>query len=704
MKRNTAEILDSCIEEMRQGKSQDECLARYPDAARDLSPLLSAAAHVRSAPKITASEATMRAGKIVFLQEAGRLRAAQQKKQDKPWQRLSLVANLALPLPRPRLLTWSPVLSLLVVLALVFGTATTALAAGRSLPDEPLYPIKLATEQVQMALTLDPGARADLALSRTEKRLDEISALTSQGRTVAAPAIERLNSESSSALTTIARVDDEEDIRPWLRRYLGLVSQQQMVLSQVMPAPAIQSVVNAALTAAKENEKLAETAIVDPSTLRAAPPPSSRGVVVPADSPTPLPTPDPRRMRTPAPTASATSTAVPEPAATAQPTSTSTPSATAVPPTATPVPPTPTSAPTASATAVPLANFSGVIERVTQAEIVVGGTTVLLDRSTRIEGASALRVGQQVDVSAQPLGNERYLAVSITVHAPSVQPGAPVHLRGVILSMSGSSWNIGGQAVAIGPATVIHGSPAFGMIADVTGARRDDVIVATLVQIVGPAPQTQVQGPIERLTPNAWVVRGQSVSIVPGVTSVSGTAAIGKVAQVVALRLGSGELIALSITIQAAPVEEEFEGVISRIDGGVWLIGGRRVLRDASTSVDESLGRAQVGARARVRGVLQGDGAVLASSIRVLAAGGSSRPVSPTVPPTPSAAASPTSAPRESPTPPPSPQASPTNAPLEPSATPTMRVAPTRVRSTPVPTATPESSPTPEGPPPPPRR
>lgn len=664
MKHNITDVLDKCIGELRRGKTQAECLATYADAAPTLLPLVQTAVALRQAPKAQASPAAMSTGKAAFLQEAARLRQAQFQRPAKPWQRLAIIANATFALPRPRALAWTPALSVLLALVLVFGTATTAIAAGRSLPDEPLYPVKLASEQVQAALTTDPVARADLALELAEKRLDEITTLTTLGRPVSAPSINRLADGSTDALASISRIDDDS-MALRLERYLSLVAQQQALLLQVPSVPTVSDAINAALTVAEQNKTLATTAMTDPSVLKETPPQRTGRAVgaTPKDTATPPASPDVRQMRTPVPThtpaAPATATNTPQPTSTA--TQPPAPSAT---PTA--APPTATAAvsATTSPTTAPIVEFSGVIEKITASEWVVGGRAVAINARTKIEGAPA-SVGATADVKAVAGANQALTALSVTVHALPEQPGTPVSLRGIILGISAASWNIGGQMVTVNAATQIRGAAALGMIAQASGVRQNDAIIATAISVVGPAPTAQLSGKIERISGQTWVIGGQAVLVAPGFTSISGSAEVDKQATVSAVRQDDGSLIARQITILAAVSEEEFEGMINRMDGGTWIVSGRRVIRNQNTTLDETLGPARVGQRVRVRGLLQADGAIVASIIRVLAASGSGHNASPTMPPvtvtrTPVAASPTPPAPVASPTLPPSPIATPT--------------------------------------------
>jgi hypothetical protein len=82
-----------------------------------------------------------------------------------------------------RKLIWLAV-SYLVVIGLLFGSFGTAFAAKDSLPNEPLYAVKLAGEDLQLFLTSDSAARISLLTTFANRRVDEATILASQGKPV----------------------------------------------------------------------------------------------------------------------------------------------------------------------------------------------------------------------------------------------------------------------------------------------------------------------------------------------------------------------------------------------------------------------------------------------------------------------------------------------------------------------------------------
>ena len=71
-------------------------------------------------------------------------------------------------------------MAILLVVCLVGGG--TVFAASGSMPDSPLYPVKLATEHVQLALTFSDIGKAEANARLADKRVQEIVYLTGKDK------------------------------------------------------------------------------------------------------------------------------------------------------------------------------------------------------------------------------------------------------------------------------------------------------------------------------------------------------------------------------------------------------------------------------------------------------------------------------------------------------------------------------------------
>lgn len=97
-----------------------------------------------------------------------------------------------------------------LVLILAFGSVGgTAVAAANSLPDSPLYPLKLQLETARLALNNDPTAEAELHLVMAQTRVQEMVQLTEQGGVPGEATLTRLQTHLQTALQLAAQAPDE---------------------------------------------------------------------------------------------------------------------------------------------------------------------------------------------------------------------------------------------------------------------------------------------------------------------------------------------------------------------------------------------------------------------------------------------------------------------------------------------------------------
>ncbi|WP_299030365.1 DUF5667 domain-containing protein [uncultured Thermanaerothrix sp.] len=161
----TPEVLEACLQALERGQAIEEVLARYPEQAANLAPLLQAAQSSRALASTLRMPLGARArSRARFLAHAKTLPSA--------------AASAGARLPRLGL-AWG---SVAVVLVLILSLVVTTLASAQALPGQPLYPIKRAVEAVQYNLTADPSARLAFAETLDEKRAAEVQALIQQGQ------------------------------------------------------------------------------------------------------------------------------------------------------------------------------------------------------------------------------------------------------------------------------------------------------------------------------------------------------------------------------------------------------------------------------------------------------------------------------------------------------------------------------------------
>lgn len=162
-----ADTLARCLDDLAAGRvTLADCMACYPA----LAPALQAADSVRSLPPAVPSPA-FRAASAQRMKNliAARRPAPTAGRVVVPTERRPLWQSLAF-----RLAT------LLVVLSLLGGG--TVVAAGESMPDQPLYGVKLATEALAVELAPAAERRFDVYMQQSDRRLLEATAMAIAGK------------------------------------------------------------------------------------------------------------------------------------------------------------------------------------------------------------------------------------------------------------------------------------------------------------------------------------------------------------------------------------------------------------------------------------------------------------------------------------------------------------------------------------------
>lgn len=144
------------------GEPLESCLRLYPQQASELRPLLELAASAHRASAIAPSPDFRARARYQF---RAALNEAVSKKT-----RTSFRWSW-------RLATVVPV----VIALLLISSVGVAVASQNSLPDQPLYQVKLAVEQVQLRLTPSDSGKAELYARMADRRVSEIVAMAQKG-------------------------------------------------------------------------------------------------------------------------------------------------------------------------------------------------------------------------------------------------------------------------------------------------------------------------------------------------------------------------------------------------------------------------------------------------------------------------------------------------------------------------------------------
>lgn len=164
------EVLQDCIELLRKGMSLEQCLARYPEHAYQLEPLLRTAVAVEGqlTPGMSSEARTRLRARIMA--EWDRHRQPRQRR----WSFPRLV---------PR---WAAV-AVSVVIAILLGSVGTVAAASSAVPGDPLYPVKEVREEAQLWFARSPEAKVSMYTRLVKERTQELRELVAKGQDDSSP-------------------------------------------------------------------------------------------------------------------------------------------------------------------------------------------------------------------------------------------------------------------------------------------------------------------------------------------------------------------------------------------------------------------------------------------------------------------------------------------------------------------------------------
>jgi hypothetical protein len=155
-------ILDECLEKLLvEGATLEQCLQRYPEQAPELEPLLQTALEAKEASAIQPRAEFKARARYQFRSALGET-ASRRSRSFLAW------------LPG-----WATVVTIVLVVLLAGGS--TVVMAGNSMPDSPLYSVKLATEEARLVLTPSEIGKARLCAELVDRRVEEIIYMAAKG-------------------------------------------------------------------------------------------------------------------------------------------------------------------------------------------------------------------------------------------------------------------------------------------------------------------------------------------------------------------------------------------------------------------------------------------------------------------------------------------------------------------------------------------
>jgi Domain of unknown function (DUF5666) len=184
---------------------------------------------------------------------------------------------------------------------------------------------------------------------------------------------------------------------------------------------------------------------------------------------------------------------------------------------------------------------------------VVGELSVLVDAQTQfVEKRGLADVGAWLIVWAvsDPSGIPR--AEVIVVDRPAGARNPIIQFTDVLNKAASEGWFVGDVLVHIGSSTSIIGAPTVGSLVTVTAEQMDSVLEAVRIETAVSEPsQTPLdfEGTIEVMEQDRWKVEGRWVTVTSLDTTLLGTPALGKQAEVRVLLQGDGSLLASLIRV-----------------------------------------------------------------------------------------------------------------------------------------------------------
>ena len=110
---------------------------------------------------------------------------------------------------KPKEFKMTTFVSIIAILGLLMGgSAGTVYASQDSLPNEMLYPVKIASEEIRMNFAGNAEAQLDLALEFAQNRSDEIDALLEEGEVIPEETMTRLQQNFAFALRVAGELEE----------------------------------------------------------------------------------------------------------------------------------------------------------------------------------------------------------------------------------------------------------------------------------------------------------------------------------------------------------------------------------------------------------------------------------------------------------------------------------------------------------------
>lgn len=293
---NLAAILDDCLQRIQAGETIAGCLARYPDQAADLAPMLAVAAQLA---RLTGQQpsADQRSRTMARLrQEAASQRARQRSRGESGW--LAPLAGVRR-------------LAVVAVVAILLLAAVSAGVVASSRPGQAAYELRVIVERAPALVSFDPAVRTAAELSLADRRLDDLQSYLARAGQVQPAALRAMLASDRAAARHALQAGQLQRVQVAER-----LARRARLLAELADVAVDPTAARALAAAARETRLLAERLRAGPAGEAPLPGQPAGGApdaqtATPAPVHTPTPSATPSATATATPTATATATVTP---------------------------------------------------------------------------------------------------------------------------------------------------------------------------------------------------------------------------------------------------------------------------------------------------------------------------------------------------------------------------------------------------------
>jgi len=161
------------------------------------------------------------------------------------------------------------IVSALVILGLLFGSRAVVSAAQDDLPTDPLYPVKLANEDLSLWLEPDSTMKVEMLMEQAQTRTEEMAIMVSKGVPPPVEQTIRLQVRIRQALELAAALDDPE-MTGALEQIRTHLQTQERLMIQLQDGSCMQCepVLQQTREMLKNQLRTAENSLADPAAIR----------------------------------------------------------------------------------------------------------------------------------------------------------------------------------------------------------------------------------------------------------------------------------------------------------------------------------------------------------------------------------------------------------------------------------------------------